>query len=200
MLDFSIFLLYRAASAFVTLFPLRFLFRAGEFLGFLAWAILGGYRRLAQKNLAIAFGDEKPPRELRRLARRHFQRLGANLLSSLKLGTMPVEKIMECVTIENPEPVHAELQAGRAIVFALSHLGSWELFAQVFPKHFGYVPNSTVYQKLGNRYIDADVRAKRGRSGVIMFDRKEGFQKAIDLLRRGAANRSLFGTPLYGRT
>jgi len=208
MLDFSIYLLYRAASAFVTLFPLRFLFRAGEFLGFLAWAILGGYRRLALKNLAIAFGDEKPPRELRRLARRHFQRLGANLLSSLKLGTMPVEKIMECVTIENPEPVHTELQAGRAIVFALSHLGSWELFAQVFPKHFGYVPNSTVYQKLGNRYIDADVRAKRGRSGVIMFDRKEGFKKAIELLRCGgvigilsdqhAGDHGLW-TPFFGR-
>ncbi len=208
MLDFSIYLLYRATSAFVTLFPLRFLFRAGEFLGFVAWTLFDGYRRLAHKNLAIAFGEEKPPRELRRLARRHFQRLGANLLSSLKIGTMRVEKIMECVTIENPELVHAELHAGRAIVFALSHLGSWELFAQVFPKHFGYVPNSTVYQKLGNRYIDAHVRAKRGRNGVVMFDRKEGFQKAIELLRRGgvigilsdqhAGDHGLW-TPFFGR-
>ncbi len=177
-------------------------------LGFLAWGVLGGYRRLAQKNLRIAFGDEKSPSQLRRLARRHFQRLGANLLSSLKFGAMPIERIADCVTIENPELVHAELQAGRAIVFALSHLGSWELFAQVFPNHFGYVPNSTVYQKLGNRFIDDDVRAKRGRSGVVLFDRKDGFQKAIELLRRGgvigilsdqhAGDHGLW-TPFFGR-
>ncbi len=184
MLDFSIYLLYRAAAAIVILLPLRFLFRVGEVFGFLAWLALGSYRALAQKNIALAF-EEKSSREIRRLARRHFQRLGANLLSSLKIGTMPVEKVAECVTVENPELVHAELRAGHGTVFALSHLGCWELFAQVFPKHFGYVPNGTVYQKLGNRYIDADIRARRGRSGVVLFDRKEGFQKAIEQLRRG---------------
>ncbi len=184
MLDFSIYLLYRAASAILIVLPIRLLFRVGEILGFIGWLTLGDYRRLAQKNLALAFADRSPC-ELRRLTRRHFQRLGANLLSSLKIGTMPIDRIAECVTIENPEPVHAELRAGRSVVFALSHLGNWELFAQIFPKYFGYVPNSTIYQRLGNRFIDADVRRRRSRTGVVMFDRKEGFQKVIELLRRG---------------
>src|SRR6202023_1657102 len=42
-------------------------------------------------------------------------------------------------------------------------------------------------QPLKNRYIDKHVRALRGRAGVQLFDRNEGFQKAIELLRGGGA-------------
>src|SRR5258708_31048570 len=66
----------------------------GQFLGFCAWLVSGQYRRLAKRNVAIAFADEKIPREMRRLVRRHFQRLGANLLCSVKLTAMPPEKIL----------------------------------------------------------------------------------------------------------
>ena len=185
MLDFSIYLLYRAGSALVSALPLRLLFSLGETLGLIAWMLLGHYRRLAQRNLAIAFREEKSPAELRGLARRHFQRLGANLLCSVKLGTMPLDEIAQCVALENADLVHNELRAGRPLVFALSHLGCWELFAQLFPTHFGYVRLSTVYQSLGNRRIDADVQRKRARAGVELFDRREGFQKATVLLRSG---------------
>ena len=185
MLDFGIYLLYRAGSAVVSAMPLRLLFHLGALLGLGAWAVLPGYRRLARENLTIAFGHEKTPRELRQLVRRHFQRLGANLLSSVKIGTMSLEKVAARVALENAELVHNELRAGRPLVFALSHLGSWELFAQVFSRHFGYVRNSTVYQALGNRRIDEDVRKKRARAGVELFDRRHGFQKTIELLRSG---------------
>src|SRR5215212_7178575 len=185
MLDFSIYLLYRAGLIVVGAIPLRALFSLGEFLGLIGWIALPGYRRLARRNLAIAFAGEKSRAELRRLTRRHFQRLGANLLSSLKLGTMPLEKVAECVTLENAEAIHTELRAGRPVVLALSHLGSWELFAQLFPKYFGYVPLSTVYQPLGNSRMDEDIRRKRARAGVELFDRRVGFQRAIARLRTG---------------
>ena len=94
MLDFVVYLLYRAGSAIAAALPLRFLFGAGQFLGFCAWLASGKYRRLAQRNVAIAFGNGKSPRELRRLVRRHFQRLGANLLCSAKLTTMPAENLL----------------------------------------------------------------------------------------------------------
>ncbi len=90
----------------------------------------------------------------------------------------------------------------------LSHLGCWELFAQVFPTHFGYVRLSTVYQSLGNRHIDADVQRKRARAGVELFDRRKGFQHAAVLLRSGgvigiltdqhAGDHGLW-TPFFGR-
>ena len=185
MLDFIVYLLYRAGSAIASAFPLRFLFFLGQSLGFCSWIILGKYRRLAQRNVAIAFGGEKSPRELRRLVFRHFQRLGANLLCSVKLCTMPAEKILRRVRVENIEAMDREFRAGVPVVLVLSHLATWELFAQLMPKFVGYVRNASVYQRLGNRFIDDHVRRTRSQTGLELFDRKAGFQPVIDLLRSG---------------
>jgi heptosyltransferase II len=183
MLDFSVYLLYRAGSAIASALPLPVLFVFGEFLGFCAWIVLGNYRHLAQRNIANAFGGEKSSRELRRLVRRHFQRLGGNLLCSIKLGVMPLEKIATRIEAENLDVIHRQLSAGRPVVLILSHLSNWELSAHILPKYIGCVRSGTIYQNLGNRFIDEHVRRVRGRAGVEMFNRKEGFEKAIKLLR-----------------
>ncbi len=207
MLDLGIYLFYRLVTGLVSALPLRFLFSLGQFLGLLAWFVSGKYRRLAQRNLRIAFPAETAG-NLRALSRQHFQRLGANLLCSVKLGTMPLAEVAERVTLENADALHAPLRAGRGVVLALSHFGSWELFAQIFTHHFGYAPISTVFQPLANQRIDADVRQKRSRSGAILFDRRDGFQKPMELLRRGglvgvlcdqhAGDQGLW-TPFFGR-
>src|SRR5262245_9482781 len=208
MLDFVVYLLYRAGLAIAAAVPMRLLFDVGQCLGFCAWLLSAKYRRLAERNIAIAFANEKPPQEIRELARRHFQRLGANLLCSVKLTAMPPEKILRRVEVENIEAMDREFRAGVPVVLVLSHLGTWGLFAQLMPKFVGYVRNSSVYQKLGNRFIDAHVRRTRGQTGLELFDRQQGFQPVIDLLRSGggvgvlsdqhAGDHGLW-TPFFGR-
>jgi len=208
MLDFVVYLLYRTGLAVIAAIPMRPLFAVGQFLGFCAWLVSGKYRRLAKRNVAIAFANEKTPREMRRLVRRHFQRLGANLLCSVKLTAMPPEKILRRVKVDNIEAMDREFRAGVPVVLVLSHLGIWELFAQLMPKFVGYVRNASVYQKLGNRFIDAHVRRTRGQTGLELFDRQQGFQPVIDLLRSGggvgvlsdqhAGDHGLW-TPFFGR-
>jgi heptosyltransferase-2 len=208
MLDFVVHILYRAGSAIAAALPLRLLFAAGQILGSCAWLVSGKYRRLAERNVGIAFGDEKSPRELRRLVRRHFRRLGANLLCSVKLTQMSPKKILQRVTVENIESMDSRFRAGIPVVLVLSHLGIWELFAQLMPKFVGYVRNASVYQRLGNRFIDAHVRRTRRQTGLELFDRKDGFQPVIDLLHSGggvgvlsdqhAGDHGLW-TPFFGR-
>jgi lipopolysaccharide heptosyltransferase II len=185
MLDFVVYLLYRAGSAVVAALPLPFLFGFGQFLGVCVWMFSGKYRRLATRNLEIAFGNEKSPRELRQLVRDHFRRLGANLLCSAKLTQMPPEKILERVEVENIEAMAREFRAGVPVVLVLSHLGTWEVFAQLMPKFVGFVRNASVYQGLGNRFIDKHVRRTRSQTGLELFDRHDGFEPVIDLLRSG---------------
>ena len=185
MRDFFFYILYRAGSALFAALPLPVLFRLGQFAGFCAWLVLPHYRHLALHNLAIAFDHEQSERELRCLVRRHFQRLGANLLCSIKVAVMPLALLEKRVKIENLDAIHQHLRAGRPVVAILSHLGNWEVFSQIWPRFFGYVRNSTVYQKLGNPLIDEHVRKLRARTGVEMFDRKDGFHKPIELLRAG---------------
>src|SRR5438876_6107457 len=126
MLDFSIYLFYRAGMVLLTALPLRALFTLGNVSGFCAWILLGKYRRLALRNVSIAFGNEKSPRELRRLVRRHFQRLGANFFYSAKIIAIPVEKILGRITTENLDSLDRELRAGVPVVLVLSHLANWE--------------------------------------------------------------------------
>jgi heptosyltransferase-2 len=185
MLDFVVYLFYRAGSAFVGALPLPFLFAFGQFLGFGAFIFSGKYRRLATSNLQIAFANEKSPRELRQLVRQHFRRLGANLLCSAKLTQMPPEKILERVEVENIEAMAREFRAGVPVVLILSHLGTWEVFAQLMPKFVGFVRNASVYQGLGNRFIDEHVRRTRSQTGLELFDRHDGFEPVIELLRSG---------------
>ena len=185
MFDFVVYLLYRASLYVVAALPLPFLFGFGEFLGDCAWMFSGKYRRLATRNLEIAFANEKSPRELRQLVRRHFRRLGANLLCSAKLTQMPPEKILERVEVENIESMAREFRVGVPVVLVLSHLGTWEVFAQLMPKFFGFVRGASVYQGLGNRFIDKHVRRTRSQTGLELFDRHDGFEPVIDLLRSG---------------
>jgi heptosyltransferase-2 len=208
MLDFLVYLLYRTGSALAAALPLPFLFAFGQFLGACAWICSGKYRRLAKCNLAIAFANEKSPRELRRLVRQHFRRLGANLLCSAKLTRMSPEKILERVQVENIEAMAREFRAGVPVVLVLSHLGTWEIFAQLMPKFVGFVRNASVYQGLGNRFIDEHVRRTRSQTGLELFDRHDGFEPVIELLRSGggvgvlsdqhAGDHGIW-TPFFGR-
>src|SRR2546423_1223863 len=110
MLDFSIYLLYRAGTVIAGLLPLRVLFVLGNFIGFAGWLLLPQYRRLARRNLEIAFADEKSPQDLRRICRRHFQRTAANFLCGTKLGSMSPEELAQYVEAENPDAVHQHLR------------------------------------------------------------------------------------------
>ena len=208
MLDFVVYVLFRAGSAIAAALPLRFLFAVGQFLGCCAWLVSRKYRHLAERNVAIAFGDEKSPRELHCLVRDHFRRLGANFLCSAKLTAMRPEEILRRVKVENIEAMAREFRAGVPVVLVLSHLGTWELFAQLMPKFVGFVRNASVYQKLGNRFIDEHVRRTRSQTGLELFDRHAGFEPVIELLRSGggvgvlsdqhAGDHGLW-TPFFGR-
>jgi len=185
MLDFCIYLLYRAGTAIASALPLRFLFGLGNFAGLFSWVVLWKYRRLAMRNLEIAFGGERSRRELRQISRRNFQLGAANLLCSVKMSSMPPEKIKRHVDTENFDVIHRHLRGGTPVVLLLSHIGNWEVCAPLFPHFANYARISTVYQKLGNRYIDEHVQRTRTRTGAEVFDRAEGFHRPIQLLRSG---------------
>src|SRR5207342_3834181 len=96
-----LYLLYRAALFLIATLPLPAVFRLGQFGGLCAWFLLSHYRRLALRNLDIAFPTGKSRPELRRICRQHFASLGANLLSGFKMSTMPVEQIERHVEVGN---------------------------------------------------------------------------------------------------
>lgn len=179
--------IYCLLSWVAALLPLESLCRLGSGLGLCAYYLLPTYRRIALSNLQIAFGADaagpvRTSRELRVLARQHFSTLGGNLLSSLKLSRMSPDEILKLVEIEGldiPSRLNAE---GRGTVFIIGHLGNWELFAQMITLVLPF-PLGSIYQRLGNPYMDGAIRRERAKRGLQLFERKEGFQGATRLLR-----------------
>ncbi|MEY2491338.1 MAG: heptosyltransferase [Verrucomicrobiota bacterium] len=208
MVDYGVYLLYRTGIWLVALLPLPLLFAIGQFAGTMAWLISHRYRALALRNVRIAFGNELSRGKARQLVRRHFQRLGANLLCSVKFTEMPIAKIFERIELENFEPLESCFRRKQPVVLLLSHVGLWELSAQLLPHVVPEYRKSTIYQKLRNPYIDRHIRSARGRFGLDVFERSEGFGKAIELLRSGGgigilcdqhAGDGGIWTPFFGR-
>ena len=162
--------------------PLAVCFVLGQIIGAFLWAILSRYRKLARENLSAVFAHEMSSSQIRRLTFRHFTTLGANVLCAFKVAALPQKVILRIAPWENSEAVERNILRGRGVVLAISHMGSWELYAQgAFQRpetRFG-----TIYQALHNPYLDELINRDR-RKGVETFDRRKGFQAAIALLRK----------------
>ncbi len=204
-MDYFVYLVYRAFTALIGAFPMPVAYRIGQALGWLGYVLCWPYRRLAVANLTIAYGDALSPRQVRRLARTHFTTLGANLLASIKAAGYGPERLHQIATVEGMEIIQAALDRGKGVVLIISHIGNWELFAQLcqFLPEFQW---GTVYQPLGNRFIEGHIQ--RMRSKVRLFNRKSGFNAPTAFLRAGGALGVLIDqhagdggvwTPFFGR-
>ena len=208
MVDYAVYLLYRIGTGLFGLLPLPLAFAIGQMGGVIAWLVLPQYRKLALRNVRIAFAGELSEKEMRRIVRRHFQHLGANLLCSVKFPRMPIEKILQRVQIEHFEHVENCFRKKQPVVMFLSHIGSWEFCTRLFPHFLRGDRSGTIYQRIRNPHIDRHVREARSRFGLEVFERSEGFGKAIELLRSGGGVGILMDqhagdgglwTPFFGR-
>ena len=208
MVDYAVYLLYRIGTGLFGLLPLPLAFAIGQMGGLIVWLVLPQYRKLALRNVRIAFAGELSEKEMRRIVRRHFQHLGANLLCSVKFPRMPIEKILQRVRIEHFEHVENCFRKKQPVVMFLSHIGSWEFCTRLFPHFLRGHRSSTIYQRIRNPHIDRHVREARSRFGLEVFERSEGFGKAIELLRSGGGVGILMDqhagdgglwTPFFGR-
>ncbi len=173
--------IYLAIGLAVRPLSLAATFRFGQFLGTIGYYIAIPYRRLALHNLKIAFGQEMSEAERRKVAREHFGSLVANLLSGLKIARLPREKILDLVSVEGSDQVKRVVDEKLPMIGIISHTGNWELISQVTPLLFPLA--GTLYQRLRNPYIDAEMRAHRARLGLRLFERKDGIQAAIQMIR-----------------
>ena len=181
---YATYLGYRAFEGLLKILPLNCVFAAGKLCGWVSYYLLGHYRKLAQRNVRHAFGEEKSRRQIRDLAHQTFTTLGANLLSGIKLATMSEEAIYKHVEFEGDENIKDCIEQGRGFIYLIGHLGAWEILSHitvVTPE----TPRAILYRPLSNPYLNAHILRRRERTGLKAFDRKGGFAAPITHLRKG---------------
>ena len=80
--------LLRGLNTLVGAFPLTWSLAAARLLGSLAYWIDAKHRKIALKNLEIAFGDTWTDRQRRRCARASFQSFAMTIVEALSLPTL----------------------------------------------------------------------------------------------------------------
>ncbi len=206
-MQYLVYVLCRVLLGLFGLLPIRMVYAFGWLLGRIGYVLAGPYRRLVLHNLAIAFPEQSDAAR-RALGREHFARLVANLLCGVRVASMSNDEISRVAQIDNREVFDRLAAQNRGVVVALAHLSNWELVARMGVGFFPPGRNATIYQPIGNPFIDAYARALRSSFGLVLFNRRDGFNAPIAFLRAGGligvlvdqhAGDSGAWTPFFGR-
>jgi lauroyl/myristoyl acyltransferase len=165
-------ILARLTVAFIQALPLRSAARFGRASGGLAYLLDRRHRRVAIRNLAMCFGDEKSPVELRGIARENFRRIGENFAGAIKTAAMSFEQLQEHVEFD--VPALTSFPPGTVppnTIAAIGHFGNFELYAR-FGQFATAYRCGTTYRGLRQSALNDVLQKLREKSGCFYFERR----------------------------
>lgn len=180
----------------------RLAFAAG--LGRAAYA-LGVRRRITLENLRAAF-PELPESGRRAIARGAYVNMATAVMEGLSSEALPDARLESAVLTENWAPVQAALDAGKGVLVATAHFGSWELFGEVISRRG--IKLHAVVRPLRGALNEGIVESRR-KSGMGFIPTRGAILGSVKALRRGEmvamlidqvlpAERGVF-VPFFGR-
>lgn len=129
MISLLIYLTIRMVGFILNLLPEGFALWIGRRFGDLMYFIDFEHRRVALRNLEIAFGEEKSIEERRFIARSNFRNIGMMAIEFFQIPKMDLETYQKKVKVEGLEQALKILDENRGVLLLLGHFGNWELMA-----------------------------------------------------------------------
>ncbi|MGC9128249.1 MAG: lysophospholipid acyltransferase family protein [Acidithiobacillus sp.] len=153
-------------------------------LGDLARLLVPRARRVARRNLEIAFPEYSKAQQ-RRLLRAHFHALGEALLELGPLWLWPLPRALALIReVRGGAAVDAAIAEGRGVVLFTAHLGSWEAAVQYIGQRW---PVTVLYMATRNPLINERLVSGRSRSGARLVAKEGGIRPLLQALQRGEA-------------
>ena len=176
------YLILRSFSFLINLAPETCSLGFGRLLGRVAYFLDREHRKVALENLELAFGREKPRKELRAIARRTFQNLGMNVVEFFRIPRMDFEAFRRQVAFEGLENLPKMLDHHtKGGLFLVSHFGNWELMA-LMPVLLGH-PCSVVARPIKkNQWLDRMVSEIRVAAGLEVILKEKAGRKVLRAL------------------
>lgn len=173
--------LLRGLIGFLNLLPFPIVYPLARFVGVSLFWLMKRRRFIALHNLEIAFGNSKTESERFRIAKESFQSATLTAVEFFRIPKM-IPKVDECFVSVGLENVEKALQRGKGIVFAVSHMGSWEYmsFLSFITGHRTLV----VVREIRNPYIYRWVQSLRALMKVIPTDKRNAIRATLAHLKR----------------
>jgi len=166
------------------LVPRHWAVRLADALGALSYALDTRHRRIALENLKRAFGREKTPAQLKRIAVAAFQnlvRIAFEIGWSLRLRP---EEIMHHCRIQGLTHLRKAHAQGKGVLILTLHIGNWELLP------LGVLVNglkaSLIYRPLDFEPADNFFYRYRSRFGAQPIPKKKSMRKVLSALKQQA--------------
>jgi Kdo2-lipid IVA lauroyltransferase/acyltransferase len=182
-------LLYKAVKAGFRLLgnlPVSLRHFCAVHLGRFLFAVDRKHRRIALKNLEIAFGDEKSPAQRHAIALRVFENLFHIVFEiGWSLNLRP-DQLPRYFSVSGLEDYHCADAKGKGVLFLVAHFGNWELWA--IGQHLAGIPAQVVYRPLDAPFLERFFQESRTRFGTKTIPTHRGTMRQIYMeLRKGNA-------------
>jgi KDO2-lipid IV(A) lauroyltransferase len=167
----------------VAVMPRRLNWKLAEIVGWIWYRLDAKHRRIALRNLEIAWRDELDEKERRTLCRNTFNHLARVALEMPYLRKLTVENLESFVTFVGLEHLRGALEKRKGVLAMTSHFGNWEMMALAFS--LAQNPFHVVVRLLDNRVLDQLINGIRTRGGNQMIPKKGSVKRVLRLLNEG---------------
>lgn len=153
---FALYLIFRGLNAVIYSLPRTWALALASALAKLSFMLVSRQRNKTLENLEFAYGQEKSPEELRRIAKGVFENLALTSVEMLQFPKLNEAKISEMVDASAAQKVYDQLLAeGKGLISMTAHIGNWELLAGTFGMkgYRGGVLGRRIYYEPYNRWI-----------------------------------------------
>jgi len=176
--------LYRGVAALVRSASEERVQRWGSRIGSLSRKMLRKRDRLAMRNLQAAFPDRNVA-ELRRTLDECWRHFGREMLSYVRLQSLPLDEVMARCEVENRHLIDEVRTRGKGTIFMTAHWGGWEMSAIVIS---ALVPGlHIVARRLDNEHLERDLARGRSQTGAVMMDRRGAARTMLKVLMQNGA-------------
>jgi KDO2-lipid IV(A) lauroyltransferase len=171
-----IYIFLKILTFFIKIIPVFLMEKIIKFLGNFAFFVMKGYRKLALKNMDIAFGDKYTKEEKIKMCKQIFVEC-MSFLEIFQLYKFKDEQLMKMVEIEGEEILEKVYKEKKGVIAISPHMGNFP-FALIILSKKGYPINMIVARSV-NVYTDRELRKLREKYGIPSISKKD-LKKAIE--------------------
>ncbi len=157
------FILLKVLSYILRITPDKHLIKLAKLLAFLFYHFLPIRKKIAYKNLKLAFPEFSDEEKLK-IVYRSYVNLFLVLLEILKMPYLSKEEIMDKVKIDDFGEIYERIKNNEGLIFVSAHFGNWELLALGSALRFKK-PFTIVVKPLRNKLVDNFINECRCKFG-----------------------------------